>query len=747
MLIRLDYGKKKDRGVNAHSAGMPDSEMLIFPIRTWGYFGALQGAAAWATYAIMECWFVTIVPFLFQRQFSSIRYYWLFTFIVFLIYALAGMIIGGILGSVSQVLLKKSHRFSQVDFLPLLSVLATFSITVLFLINLIIRTTFSLPVIGLVVLVVMIMMALALSGWSRSWREKLGFFTRPAMVSAILLGESWILLDLLRDNKSRLVKAGVASLYLAGLVLISFILHKYLKIRDLRRKQVFGSRSFRREIVFLAAVLFMTLVLSAWINRPYAPIHSKINNPPPKATLPNIILIVMDTVRADHLSIYGYERDTTPNLGALAKEATLYRRAISSSDVTLSTHASLFTGMYPRRHGAHMKPPEYPYGRPLSGDFETLAEVLSKEGYSTLAVISNYLYLSAQFGFVQGFQYYDFRQPTRFLKRGPAFYLRAAIFEIFKKLSPRVAFDKQYKNAEEINAHVFRVLDKSMATPRPFFLFINYMDAHIPYIPPPPFDGLYPGKMRSFTTEREYALIKDVMKLKRKITDEEYRHLVSQYDGGIAYLDSQIMKLMERLKSLDLYDKSLIIVTSDHGEAFGEKNLIDHGHSVYQNQIHVPLIIKYPGMVQGKVVNELVSSVDIMPTILTMLGVKVPDGVQGQSLLSSAGDQKRIVLAESYPYALLLQRHSRFHRIQRAILSGSMKLIKSTNGEVELYNLAEDPNEETNLYGKNAESRELEGLLDRWLRETGEAPNPKVDKRTLERLKSLGYVNKDKKSN
>jgi arylsulfatase A-like enzyme len=715
--------------------------------RAVGFPGAVQGTIVWATYSIIECWFITIIPLIVQWHSTPTRYHWGFSLILFFVYTLAGMIIGGILGSVSHAWLKKSHRFAQLDFVPLLSVLAILSITIFFFINLIIRTELSLSATGLAALILMIMIVLLLSVRSRSWHEKLGFLMKPAIVSAMVLGESWILLDLLGAHSSRLVKVVVPSLYLVGVVLVAFMLDKHSKMANVPDSNVSDAQPLRRRIVILTAALFVTLALSAWTNRPYAPIYSPINNLPPKTTLPNIILIVMDTVRADHLSIYGYERDTTPNLAALAKEATLYRRAVSSSDATLSTHASLFTGMYPRRHGAHMKPPEFPNGRPLSLNFETLAEALSKAGYSTLAVVSNHVYLRPEFGLAQGFQYYDFRQAVRFLEQGRVCYLRSLVYKIFQGLSPRVAYEKAYKKAEEINAQVFNLLGRSLKTDRPFFLFINYMDAHIPYLPPHPFDTLYPGKINSFANKDESAVIRDVMKLRRKIAEREKRHLTSQYDGAIAYIDSQIRLLMERLKSLALYNNSLIIITSDHGEAFDEKDFVDHGYSVYQNHVHVPLVIKYPGVVREKEDDRLVSSVDIMPTILDILGLGIPDGVQGQSLVSRTGQEGRGVLAESFPLPVFRQWNSRFQRVQRALFCGSMKLIKSTNGEVELYNLAEDPNEETNLYRNGGETRQLEGMLDQWLRETEEAPDPKVDKGTLERLESLGYVDKDKKSN
>ena len=128
------------------------------------------------------------------------------------------------------------------------------------------------------------------------------------------------------------------------------------------------------------------------------------------------------------------------------------------------------------------------------------------------------------------------------------------------------------------------------------------MHAHDPYVPPPPFDSLYPGKHEAFTLIRYQAMLEDVLRLSSKVTDIEYDHMVSQYDGGIAFIDFHLGKLIERLKSLGLYENSLIIITSDHGEVFGERGLLGHGVSVYEDLVYVPLIIKYPNLNEGRIV-------------------------------------------------------------------------------------------------------------------------------------------------
>ncbi|NOY38663.1 MAG: sulfatase, partial [Nitrospirae bacterium] len=410
---------------------------------------------------------------------------------------------------------------------------------------------------------------------------------------------------------------------------------------------------------------------------------------------PNVILITMDTVRADHLSVYGYERDTTPNLKRLAEVSSLYSNAISTSDITLPSHASIFTGLYPTSHGAHhifntpsdddiadgfANWPRTP--KPLADKFNTLAEILAEKGYSTMAVVANPGYLHYYYNLNQGFNYYDYRSPVIFLgnlvgKVRP-FYLRQTIHDFIAWSIPAPDRDNAYIRADGINKVVFSLMDKAKEKDDRFFMFINYMDAHAEYAPPAPYDRLFPGKDETFTLAQFRDLEHQVSKLERDITVKEQQHIVSQYDGGIAYEDFHIGQLIARLKKAGLYDNTLIIVTSDHGEAFGERKQIEHGTSVYQEQVHVPLIIKYPHSNRRTVIDKYVSGVDLMPTVLDVLGYAIPGDIQGISLLKSEEiDKNRSVISESFPDRRKLILNKRFHRIERAIFSDSMKFITS----------------------------------------------------------------------
>jgi arylsulfatase A-like enzyme len=441
------------------------------------------------------------------------------------------------------------------------------------------------------------------------------------------------------------------------------------------------------------------------------------------------------------MSVYGYERRNTPNLEKLAAESEVYTRAVAAGDMTLSTHGSLFTGLFPSSHHAHYAE-ETP---PLAADFQTLAESLRDKGYFTAAVVSNFGFLGYDFGLDQGFTHYDASEPVTPLTGGfPAYCLRTAIRDAAARFAHHSLLDIRSRNAAQINQAVFKVLESSRENGRSPFLFINYMDAHWPYMPPPPFDKLYPGKDDSFSTVRFNALRDDVNSGRRLSTETERAHLISQYDGGIAYLDAEVGKLLDYLKRTGMYDQALIMVTSDHGESFGERGVMEHGVSVYQDQVWVPLIVKYPKRNRKRVIEYPVSLVDVMPTVLDLLGFPIPAGVQGVSLRAESSRARR-VFAESFAYVEYMKLYPRFRRIERATYAGPRKLVVSTTGKRELYDLQTDPGERRNILqtGENAtEARILEVELAQWLKTQGKAPGktPKMDSATLERLKSLGYV-------
>lgn len=399
------------------------------------------------------------------------------------------------------------------------------------------------------------------------------------------------------------------------------------------------------------------------------------------------------------------------------------------------------------QHGAHNDPPEFWSGRPLSNKFVTLTEILATNNFLTLGVISNYGLLGHGFGIPQGFNYYDSKIPLVFLKEINRNFLSSWIREILVPFFKPADYDVVYRNAETINKEVFKLLDDiGENDSQPFFLFVNYMDAHFPYIPPPPYDTRYSGKQEGFDSKQYLELYQGIVEKKRGITKVEHDHLVSQYDGEIAYLDHYLGELFARLKEFDMFENTLIIITSDHGEVFGERDLIQHGMSVYQDQVYVPLLLKRPNSNKNDIVNQTVSSIDILPTVLNVLNIDMPlPNIRGKNLLDIDLDDNRYIVTESYPNGGLRQMHQRFMRIERAVISGSLKLIQSTADKHELYDLENDPNELNDLFDiRAADAEQLTNQLSKWMesntRITNSQDNAELDPEVLTRLKALGYI-------
>jgi arylsulfatase A-like enzyme len=393
----------------------------------------------------------------------------------------------------------------------------------------------------------------------------------------------------------------------------------------------------------------------------------------------------------------------------------------------------MFTGLYPAWHGANFAPPAFPLGHPLAADAITLADLLRSHGYQTAAVAANRAYLAVPMGTMKGFGVVQSFRPIHPGGSGPRYYLHVGAARILSLVEDTRAFEAISIRASDVNRRAFRIL-AGLKPDAPFFLFLNYMDAHTPYLPPPPYDTLFPGKL-PFDAAIHESRRKTVLNGK-PLTAEERDHLISQYDGGIAYMDAEIANLLNYLRQSGLYDNTLIVITSDHGEAFGEHGRLEHAvNSVYQDQIHVPLLIKYPRETAPERSSILNSQVDLMPTILSLAGCPIPSVVQGRSLLSAGSGA---VFAESRPSVQSVERG-----ILRTVLDGSLKLIASTDGSREAYDLEADPTELHNLYPLNKpEVKALEDRLVKWIAAMPpqDLRGAKLDKQTIERLKSLGYV-------
>jgi len=494
-----------------------------------------------------------------------------------------------------------------------------------------------------------------------------------------------------------------------------------------------GNRAveIRKYVSLKAAIIIGTLLLTVGGTILSIKMYPPLNKPMAKSNnqaedKPNIMLITMDTTRADHLSCYGYHKNTSPHLDTLAQEAVRFENAYAPSPWTLPSHASLLTGIYPAQHGAHWDDESVKANWPagLAEQYKTLTEILVDNDYKTAGVIGA-PFCHSSFGLAQGFKYYD----DALVNVIPDL----EHFTLFKILSRwfllmDIATKKGLNGcriASQINKLVFSWLDKHSQDP--FFLFIHYYDPHAPYLPPDGYSLLFREDENTEITESE----------------RHKRYLLSQYDGEIAYLDYHLGKIFEKLKELKIYDSTMIIITSDHGEFFGEHECWTHGYELYQEVLKVPLIIKYPSnYVKTGVYQERVSLVDIMPTILYVLGLPIPKEVQGAALCE--GESK--VMAEVYRHAYrsIPEWELKFARDLQSLYLGNYKYIKDMNGQGELYDIVNDPRELRNLINIMPEEAEkMELKLTEWLPHVeSHLPNKevKLDKATEETLRALGYL-------
>jgi arylsulfatase A-like enzyme len=465
----------------------------------------------------------------------------------------------------------------------------------------------------------------------------------------------------------------------------------------------------------------------------------KKEEPPAKPAARNVVFVLVDALRADHLGCYGYERETSPHLDALAADGTRFENAVSPAPWTLPTMGTIWTSLYPCVHGA-TKPSDLAQWmrdkktfRPASSLHEsrtTLAEVLSGAGFSTVAYVDG-SYPGRVFGFAQGFdrfvedQLRGIRLNAEALfywldrKRPEHFFVYLHVVEVHSPYSPPKV-PLQFRGRKSAHARrVQRVLARERERYADFDFDPDYEG---------PADGSwdYLGKLRAGDGTRR-----------------DLEHVVALYDRGIAYTDFWIGKLVAGLKKRGLYDDTVIIVTSDHGDEFFDHGRLEHGTSYYEEMMRVPLIVRVPGEGQGKVIRQQVGLIDIMPTVLDLVGVRHSLDLQGVSLrplLDGAGAPERLMFAEA----------SMVPALDAAVRTNHWKYIHwAGQRRQELYDLEADPRERHNLCAERLEpcapwAREVQ----RWREEMKQTkarlalppPEPAViDERTRERLRALGY--------
>jgi arylsulfatase A-like enzyme len=439
--------------------------------------------------------------------------------------------------------------------------------------------------------------------------------------------------------------------------------------------------------------------------------------PPGLENAPNVILIGVDALRAGRLSCYGYDRLQTPVMDSLAARGVRYANTTAQASWTKPSFATIFTSLYPSSHTATGKPDRLPQA------VTTLAEVLAAGGYHTGGVADN-INIAPTFGFDQGFADYLYLEPS-YLFLGNEVASQTALYQILRRgwamaRGGRIYVQDFYQDAAVVNNRAVEWLDANQGTR--FFLFLHYMDPHDPYFAHP-YDGS--GYARASNQNPDPALAPVFSDL---------------YDGEVRYLDEKLGQLFDWLRERGLYDDSLIILTSDHGEEFQEHGGWWHGQTLYQEQIAVPLVIKYPGGAQGgTVVTDLARSLDIAPTILDVAGVPVPEAMVGQSLWSAT---------EPPAYAFAEEDHE--GNVLYAVRTPTHKLIVANPGNPRglpgeaLFDLAADPGEQQDLSAREPGQAQalrstLREAVTRALEQAVAGEVGSLDAAVQEKLHDLGY--------
>ncbi|MBI2893158.1 MAG: sulfatase [Deltaproteobacteria bacterium] len=437
--------------------------------------------------------------------------------------------------------------------------------------------------------------------------------------------------------------------------------------------------------------------------------------------LPNVVLIVVDTLRADHVGAYGYRGGTTPRLDSFARDAVVFQNAFAQASWTRPSFASILTGRYPSSHRTIYKPDSLP------DEVTTLAEALSSQGYSTAGFVTNFN-VAPYFDFGQGFDEYHYLEPELVLwandtqSRLSLYSIARLVSERF--LSKRLEVDNYYRDAAFVTRELLGWLDRR---PRgPFFLFAGYMDPHDPYFRHP-YDGTAVARVATPKPPSSRA--------------SELREL---YDGEIRYWDHSFGTLIAGLKRRGLYENTLIVVTSDHGEEFAEHGGFWHGTTLYDEQVRVPLVARFPGGdASGTTEAGWVRHVDVAPTVLRLAGTSAPEGMQGGDLFEQG---RQPVFAEED------HEGNRLTSIRVPGTNGSdLKLIVANESNprglpaTELFDVARDPGERTNLADRRdgdlaTTRRAMADAARTAVTGAVRAQSNELDDAARERLRSLGYA-------
>ncbi|MFM7199453.1 MAG: sulfatase-like hydrolase/transferase [Myxococcota bacterium] len=470
------------------------------------------------------------------------------------------------------------------------------------------------------------------------------------------------------------------------------------------------------------------------------------SRPVPPSGTPNVLWIVFDTTRSDHLSTYGYERETDPNLKALAKESTVFERAYATAPWTMASHASMFTGLYSAQHWCNH---EHLY---LNADRTTSAEILHAAGFET-AVFAGNPWFGDHSGLTQGFS-----DPAPAWREGTLYNLFAT-----GRLRMMLSLEGLDKGGQQVVSGFKNWVTSERDQKRPFFAYLNFLEAHAPYDQVPYEDA------KQFLEEGvSYSDAKDISELyMRKMmfatdfqaTPDQQRIIKQLYDGGIYNVDRRLGEVLAFMRERGMLDNTLVIVNADHGELFGEHDIYGHDVSLYHPLVHVPLVVRYPKVFPAGVrIDNPVQLTDLYSTVLEVTGLsdKAGPDVVGRSLLehlNGGGDPQRPVYAEEFrtlmrPLIKEIERMGfdpktfKIHSVQVR----DVRMIRWPKNTEKVFDISTDPGELTDIKEQRPEVyQQLKDLMDAFEKTYPPArdavlASPGMDEATKEKLKALGYV-------
>ena len=543
------------------------------------------------------------------------------------------------------------------------------------------------------------------------------FFLLPALVLALA---AWIAPRLIAFRLVTFIylTMGAAALLLmyprilpwAGALLAAGV--AFQLARTVSRHRGGTERLVRRSIIPLAA--FVVLLAAGMTGYQRLRERNAVSSLPSASKgVPNVLLIILDTVRAANLSLYGYSRETTPNLARLASRGVRFDQAISTAPWTLPSHASLLTGRWPHELSAS-------WVVPLDDTHPTLAEFFSSRGYVTAGFVANVGYCSWEFGLDRGFtRYRDFP-------------LSLATIVISSSMGRQLDRSLRLRNLLKTDQHLVRVpapyisgeflgwLDQR--GDRPFFAMLNYYDAHGPYLPPAPFDRKFSAAGRTADLSPLHRYLGRPRRT--LLSPEVVQREIDQYDGALAYLDQELGKLLESLTRRGLLENTIVLVTADHGEEFGEHGIYDHGNTLYRPSVHVPLILVAP-TARPRVVGIPVSLRDV-PHTLARLATGDSGAFPGSSLERAWSDSApgSPVLAEVRQGLRTPAWHPVTLGDMYSVVVDNLRLILNGDGTEEVYRFEQDPWEREKLAADSTGGIERLRAIVRPLRTSGPAARP-----------------------